>query len=530
MAWFNEQPLLTLFLVITVGYFIGQIRIKNFSLESSAILFIALLAGSQGIHLPPLFKTLGLIFFIYAIGLQAGPRFFSLFRKEGMKLNLAALGIVTVGALVTILLISLFHIAPEIGIGLFAGALTSTPGLAAAQEATGSGMTSIGYGIAYPFGVIGVILFIKLLPLLFKTSYQEEAQKEQAEQSGLKRNELCFQHNRVENPAIFNKTLKEIHFRSITHCVISRIQRGNELLIPRSDTVLKEGDIVRVVGREEDLRKATLLVGAVTSVPLVESGIVASRFVVTNKQIIGKTLRQLSFSSYYNANITRIHRGGVEFPALPDQKLEWGDRVTVVGEEPVMNELKNYFGDNIRALEEGNIYSILLGMALGILIGLIPVSIGNLVSIKMGLSGGILLSGLILSNAGKTGSIIWRMPSHIISFIREIGLVLFLAVVGCEAGEHIREILNPSGLLLLLSGALITLVPMILFTILNTFYLRLNLNAFGGLITGGMTSTPGLATLTSSTDSATPTTIYATVYPIAMLGMIIWSKLMAFIL
>ena len=238
-------------------------------------------------------------------------------------------------------------------------------------------------------------------------------------------------------------------------------------------------------------------------------------------------MKEIALNSYYNATLTRIRRSGLEFPAMPEHKLEWGDRVTVVGEKEVMPAIKNYFGDDLKALEEGSIYSVILGMVVGILIGMVPVSIGHTFSIKMGMTGGILLSGLILSNLGKTGPIIWRAPGPIINFVRELGLVFFLAVVGVKAGETFASTIQSNGFTLLLGGALITLIPMIALLIINKLFLKIDYLRFSGIITGGMTSTPGLAAATSLSDSNLPMISYATVYPIAMISMVIWAKILA---
>ncbi len=519
ITFLGKQQVFTLFLIISIGYLIGRINIKGFSLESSAILFVAILAGHFGLKVPSHFKTIGLLFFIYSIGLQAGPKFLTFFKKDGLLLNMLAFSIVTIGAITTAITILFFHIKPETAIGLFAGALTSTPGLAAAQEATNSGLTSVGYGIAYPFGVIGVILFVKILPKILGKYQPAKNQKEG--------NPILFQHNEVKNPAIFGKTLRELKFRTVTGCVISRIMRGNNIFIPKPETRLLENDIVRVVGTKENLENATNILGAISDKKIPQENLTVKKFVITNKEIIGKTVKEIALNSYFNATLTRIRRSGLEFPAMLEHKLEWGDRVTVVGEKEVMPALKNYFGDDLKALEEGSIYSVILGMVVGILIGMVPVSIGHTFSIKMGMTGGILLSGLVLSNLGKTGPIIWRAPGPIINFVRELGLVFFLAVVGVKAGETFASTIQSNGIILLLGGALITLIPMVTFLIINKLFLKIDYLRFSGIITGGMTSTPGLAAATSLSDSNLPMISYATVYPIAMISMVIWAKILA---
>jgi putative transport protein len=251
--------------------------------------------------------------------------------------------------------------------------------------------------------------------------------------------------------------------------------------------------------------------------------------VVTNRQLVGKKIKDLKIRMRYEANITRVGRFGVELPATPDLELQWGDRVSIVTENRFMNDLKSYFGDDIKKVNEGNVFSIILGIMSGILIGLVPVSIGKLFSIKLGLTGGILLAGLILSNRGNLGPIVWRVPFNIINFLREWGLIFFLAAVGTQAGENFFGVIRENGFLIVFWAAVITMVPMFIVVFLSLKKYRLNLFQLFGLIPGSMTSTPGFATATTITDSPTPAAIYATVYPAAMISMIIWAKILVLI-
>lgn len=521
--FFNQNQIFALFTIISVGFLIGRIKIKNFSLDSSAILFVALYAGHLGVKVPYPFKTLGLLFFVYSIGLQAGPKFFSFFGKNGRSLNFLAFFIVSIGALTAILLSYLFHLKGDTVAGLFAGALTSTPGLAAAEEATGSKLTSIAYGISYPFGVIGVIIFLKIAGAISHTEKEDKAEKQKEEFP-------IFQHNIVKNPAIFGKSLRELRFRTITNCVISRIMRGNSVFIPKPETKLEENDILRVVGKKEDLKNADYLLGGKTDKTIPSTNIGVKKFVITNREIVGKTVGEIALNSYFHATLTRINRGGIEFPAMLNHKLEWGDRVTVAGEKDSWDSLKKLFGDDLKALEEGSIYSVILGMVIGIMAGMIPFSLGNIFSIKMGITGGVLLSGLILSNIGKTGPIIWRAPSPIVNFVRELGLVLFLAEVGTQAGENFASVIQSNGTTLLIAGSIITITPMIATYLINKIFFKLNFLKLSGVITGGMTSTPGLATVSSSFTSDLPVITYAAVYPVAMISVMLWAKIIAFLL
>lgn len=520
----NSQPLLALLLIISLGYVIGRITVKGFSLDSSAILFVALLAGHLGIILPELFKTLGLALFIYAIGLQAGPSFFRLFRRDGMKMNLLAIAIVAVGALATFLAARLLKLDAALASGIFTGALTSTPGLAAAQEATGSSLTSIGYGVAYPFGVVLVILFIKLLPRLLRVDPRQEARCEEQANVG---EALLTQQVEVTNPALDGKTLAKIDFQAVSGATISRLLRDGRVTIPHGSTPLRVNDIVRVVGTARALGTAELLLGRRSAVDFPAADVTVGQFVATNQRLVGQSIAAIDLAARHNATVTRIHRNDIELPARAQQKLEWGDRVTVVGERAAMPALRELFGDDLKQVHAGNIYAIILGIAFGILLGMIPVSIGRVIHFKMGLSGGVLLAGLILGNRSRTGFIVWRAPAAIVNFLRETGLVFFLAVVGCESGRQLLEVLGRHGIGLILATVLVALAPMALVTLIAHRLLGIGLLPLAGLLAGGMTSTPGLGTAASFSDSPTPMMIYASVYPIAMIGMILFVRLLA---
>lgn len=528
VEFLNAQPLLLLSVIVSMGYLLGQVRIKGFALESSAILFVALAAGHYGLLVPDIFKILGLALFIYSIGLQAGPKVSILFQKEGMGLNILAFLVVSTGAVLTVIGILAFGFGKEMSIGIFAGALTSTPGLASAYEATQSSATSIGYGLAYPVGVIGVILFIKLLPVVLKKDIKSEEKNEQ-EKLQQELVPVINQLIEISNPNVLDKALYSLKFTKITGCVISRLVRNGAVEVPQGDTVLQQGDIVRVVGNPENIDSAVLLLGRVSDQKIPEGKLDMERFVVTNKKRVGKEIRELKMRMKYEAYITRVGRSGIEIPARPGMKIEFGDRVSIVAERRWMEELKEFFGDDIKKADEGNVFAIILGITLGILIGMVPVTIGNFLSFKMGLTGGILLAGLFLSNRGRLGPIVWRVPFNVINFIRELGLIFFLSAVGTRAGEHLIEVIRSNGLAMLAWSAVIMLLPMLLVLVLSVKIQRLNIFQLFGLVPGGMTSTPGFAAATTITESQTPAAVYAAVYPVAMLSMIIWSKILAFI-
>ncbi len=529
IEYLNNNPLLGTLLIISIGYFLGNLKIRGISFGSSAILFVGIYAGLKGVHLPPILKILGLSFFIYSIGLQAGPKLRSMFNSENLKLEFAAFLIVMFGAVLTIFSVVALNLDKNIAIGIFAGALTSTPGLAAAYEATGSNLTSIGYGVAYPFGVIGVILFLKIVQLIYSEKIRESEEVEKKEEA-LKKSSITYKQILVKNPSVLKKPLKDLKIIESFNCVVSRVIKNERVIIPTKDTYFDKGDVVRVVGALENIERVAIFLGELIEYDIPESDLTVMRFVITNKKIIGKTIRELRLKCSFNANITRITRAGFDIPARGDLKFEWGDRVTVVGEKNSKDYFRTLFGDDVKKVNEANVFSIILGLTLGILIGMVPVSFGSVFSFKLGITGGVLISSLLLSNIGKLGPVLWRAPSNIITFIRELGLIFFLTSVGCSAGDKIVDVLKAQGIGILLWGAVITLLPMALVFYLSLVFFKIDIVKVLGLIPAGMTSTPGFAIATSITESETPSTIYATVYPIAMLSMIIFAKILAVVL
>lgn len=525
IAYLHTHQIVLLFLIISVGYLLGQIKIWGFSLGSTAILFAAMFFGHHGFTLSHDFLVLGLILFIYAIGLNAGPAIFNISKKQGLLLYGLVCFLLTTGAILTYLASKIWQLDINLAIGIFSGAMTSTPGLAAAQEASNSPLTSTGYGLAYPIGVIGVVMFIKLLPGLLRVDLKkEEAELRDSELAA--KEEVIRRGLLITNETLDGKTLAELNFSKTTGTVISRILRDGELLVPGAEVVLRLNDYICLVGEKSKVKAAIPFLGKQTTRKLPEAQNFGSKnFMVTNKEIVGQSIAGLNLSAYYQLNITRIRRGGMEFTAEPQQRLRWGDRVRVAGEVSQMETVRKLFGDEMKKLEAGNIYSIIIGILFGVAIGLIPFSVGG-VSLKLGVTGGVLLSGLFLSNRGKVGPVIWMVPAAIKDFMRELGLTLFLAVVGVNAGPKIWMTIDQQGAKLLLISVIIVLLPMLLTAALARMRYKMLLTELFGLLSGGMTSTPGLAAGTSMTESQRPLVLYATVYPFAMILMMVLIKIL----
>jgi len=434
--------------------------------------------------------------------------------------------VITTGAGVTLLMAWIYEIDFKMATGLFTGALTSTSGLAAAIESTQSPLASIGFGIAYPFGVIGVILFARLSPRIYRVNIKEEERKFEAELQS-DHPQLISRNFIVENPNIFGKTLHELDLRGLTHTNISRVVKKGEIVRAEADTTLEQWDMLRAVGTESNLARLTYLVGRETKeeIPLRGKNTVRS-FLVTNKDVINKSLQQLGLLQNYNATVTTIRRSGIDLTPRATSKLRFGDKLTITLPEDNTGRVGAVLGDSRKKMDELNFLPIALGILIGILLGEVSVPLFGNVTFKLGLTGGVLVSALVLSKIGKTGSIVWNISGTVNMFLRKLGLIMFLSVVGTHAGEHLVETIQANGIRYFVAGITITLVPMILSITLGYYVLKMNFLSLIGSLTGSMTSTPALSAVEPMTDTNAPQIAYATVYPFALVLLIIVSQLL----
>ncbi len=515
-----------LFVIVALGFMLGRMKIKGLSLDVSAVIFIALAFGHYGVVIPKELGTFGLVLFIFTIGIQAGPGFFQSFKSKGKALIIIAVLTIATAALTAIVCKYAFDIDTAKIVGLMAGALTSTPGLAAAIDSTGSADASIAYGFAYPFGVIGVILFVKLLPKMLKIDMQREAKRIEKEQKDafpeVKRAIFC-----VSQPWVYGKSLIELKVRAVTGAVITRVRSGEDIQIPKADTVLLEGDYVQAVGTDEALNALSAMVGAREEgeLPLL-SGQVVESLLVTRKDVINKRLVELDLQQSYGCTVSRIRRSGIVISPSPELTLKYGDKVVVVGDKTGVDALARYFGNDQKKLSDTDFFPIAMGIVLGVLFGQISISLPGF-EFSPGLTGGVLIMALILSAKGKTGPIIWTMSGPANQLLRQLGLLLFLAEVGTSAGVGLVATFQQSGILLFIVGAIITILPMIVATVVGRWIFKINMLDMLGTLTGSMTSTPGLAAADSMADSNVPSIAYATVYPIAMVVLIVAIQLIA---
>lgn len=518
-----------LFVIVALGFMLGRIKIFGLSLDVSAVIFVALFFGHFGIVIPKDFQYLGLVLFIFTIGIQAGPGFFESFKKEGRQLALFATILIGVAGLITVAVVTLFDIDKNIAIGLLTGSLTSTPGLAAAIDYTNSPLASIGYGVGYPFGVIGVILFIRFLPKILGVSLKK-SEDDYTQSVKEEFPEVMPRNFVVKNENIIGKSIGELRIRFMTKAVVSRVVHDGVAVTPTPKTVLMKGDLIKAVGTAEALKNVELLVGQTTNIEIpLDPKYDVQSVLVTNKEVVNKTIGQLNLLNTYNATITRIRRSGINISPSPNSKLQFGDKLIIASSKESMQIVRNIFGNDQKKLSDTDILPVALGIILGVLVGKINIVLGNF-SFSFGLTGGVLILALVLSRIGKTGPIVWTMTGAANQLLRQFGLLLFLAAVGADAGAEIVKTFENQGISLFLYGAAITILPMVIASMAGRWVFKMNLLSLFGAISGSMTSTPGLAAADSMTETNAHSIAYATVYPVAMVLLIVVVQLISLFL
>jgi len=513
-----------LFFIIAMGILVGRIPLWKFKLGGSGVLLVGLIFGHFGFLIPKDIQTIGVVLFVYSVGLKAGPYILkSLQKSKGHFFLIATLIVSTAGGL-GLFLHHVFGISSELITGIYAGALTSTPALAAAMETVGNSTPSVGYGLAYPLGIIGVILMVQLLPIIFRVNLKEEEQRYKKSLNIATIERRTF---KVTNPNITKSSIAESLSDQHHQFRIVRVQRGKKIFTPHSDFVLKLNDIVLVVGKAVTMGELKVLLGESVNVTVPESDGAASNWIsVSSKSFIGKKLGQMEISSLYGIIITRVRRGGVEFMPNTNFVFEAGDEIRVSGEPKDLRLFTNVLEQDPESVHDTDILTLMIGLVFGIVLGLIKIPVSDQLSVGLGIAGGPLIAGLILGHFGRFGSLSGRVPKAAQMILGDLGLYLFLAVAGCFAGEHFVEILKQNGPILILAGFLITLVPIIVTAFIARYLFRMNTLIILGMLCGGMTSTPALGVLASNTKSDIPALAYTGIYPIA----VVFTTLMAQIL
>ncbi len=551
MEWINDlifgsgvaHAIFVLALVISSGILLGKIKVFGVSLGITWILFVGIFLGHLGLgideHILHFIKEFGLILFIYSIGMQVGPSFFSSFKQGGITLNLLASSVVFLGVITTYAIHVVTGLPISTMVGILSGAVTNTPGLGAAQQTyfdvTGSQDPSIamGYAVAYPLGVVGIILSLILFKSLFRINFTRENEAI-SRTNASKMTEAQMFSLQVHNPAVFGKTIHEIKSLMDKEFVISRVLHNDSgiLTVPLPHTVLNENDKILVVTNLQNIELIEALIGQKIDMDRnewnkLDNQLISRRINVTKAGINGKSIGQLRLRNLYGVNITRVNRAGVDLVADPRLQLQLGDRVTVVGSEASIANVEKFLGNSLKRLREPNLISIFIGIALGVLIGSIPFMFPGIPQpVKLGLAGGPLIVAILISKFGPKYGLVTYTTMSANLMLREIGIALFLACVGLSAGEGFVETVVNGGYKWIAYGAIITVVPLLIVGTIGRKVYKINYFTLMGLIAGSMTDPPALSYANATAGNDFPAVSYATVYPLTMFLRVITAQLM----
>ena len=532
-------------LVAAIGLALGSFKVRGLGLGIAGVLFAGIAFGHFGIHVDDrtreFARELGLVFFVYSIGLQVGPGFFASLRRHGLRLNLLAAAVVLLGIASALVLHFAGGVAPAAVVGVLSGATTNTPSLAAAQQAlkqsisddralvAAAKLPGLGYAVSYPFGVLGIILVMLGVRSAFRIVLKSEAD-ELERSSAAEAPPLARANLEVANPNLVGMALEKVPLLAGSGLVVSRIWHEGTLQVPRPETRLQLGDVLLAVGRREDLDALRIIVGRESTLDLrsLPSAITTRRLIVTRTAATGKTLGELNFPRRLGVQITRVSRAEVEMSAHAGFELQYGDTVLAVGEPAEIRKVGDELGDSPKTLNYPHLVPMFVGIALGVVAGSIPFSLpGVPAPVRLGLAGGPLVVAILLARLGRMGPLVWYMPISANYALRETGIVLFLAAVGLGAGDvFVETLVHGDGLYWMACGAGITIVPILSVALFARAVLKLNYLTLCGLLAGSMTDPPALSFASSVTGSEAPSLAYATVYPLTMILRVLSTQLL----
>ena len=542
-----ELTVSVLALVAVVGLWLGNIKIRGVGFGIGGVLFGGIFVGHFADQLGwvlsadmlHFIQEFGLILFVYTIGIQVGPGFFASLRVSGLRLNLFAFGIVVMGGLVTAILHKLFAIPLPVVLGIFSGAVTNTPALGAGQQilrdlgipADVVDQMGMSYAMAYPFGICGILLSMWLVRVLFRVNVEQEAKEHE---STLTNGHALIKtiNIRVENPNLNNMAIQDVPILNSATIICSRLKRDETLMVPSPDTLIQHGDLLHLVGQPADLNNARLVIGQEVDTSLSTRGtdMRVERVVVTNEKVLGKKIRDLQVKERYDVVISRLNRAGVELVASQDASLQFGDILNLVGRPSSIDAVADMVGNAQQKLQQVQMLPVFIGVGLGVMLGSIPLYVpGFPVALKLGLAGGPLIMALILGRIGSIGKLYWFMPPSANLALRELGIVLFLAVVGLKSGgDFVDTLVNGEGMSWVGYGIFITAIPLITVGLLARMFAKMNYLTLCGMLAGSMTDPPALAFANNlHATSGAAALSYATVYPLVMFLRIITPQLLA---
>ena len=550
MNWLQEafleptmvQAVIIISLVSALGLYLGRIKIFGISLGITFVFFAGILAGHLGIVVNKdmlyFAQSFGLILFVYALGLQVGPGFFSSLKKGGVAMNMMGLGVILLGLIMTVGLHWVTGVSLSNMVGLLCGAVTNTPALGAAQQAllqidpaNTKGVTdmALACAVAYPLGVVGVILAIIILRALFADKKQKDL-KEQRDTT------TYVAEFHVSNPAIYEKSIKDVMKLTDKHFVISRVWRNGKVSIPTSETLLHEHDHLLIISVKSDVENIKVLFGEQENVDwnkadidwnAIDSQLISRRIAVTRNRVNGVKLGSLRLRNLYGINITRVNRAGIDLLASPDLRLQIGDRLTIVGEANSVNTVGKILGDEIKRLNNPNLLAVFIGISLGMLLGALPITLpGMSTPVKLGIAGGPIIVGILMGAFGPRFHLTTYTTMSANLMLRQLGIMIYLAGLGIDSGVHFFEtVFRAEGLLWIGLGFLLTIVPVLIVGFIASQFFKLDYAHNVGMLCGSMANPMALSYANTTVDGDEPSVSYATVYPLSMFIRVISAQL-----
>lgn len=550
MNWLQEafleptmvQAVIIISLVSALGLYLGRIKIFGISLGITFVFFAGIFAGHLGIVVNKdmlyFAQSFGLILFVYALGLQVGPGFFSSLKKGGVAMNMMGLGVILLGLIMTVGLHWVTGVSLSNMVGLLCGAVTNTPALGAAQQAllqidpaNTKGVTdmALACAVAYPLGVVGVILAIIILRALFADKKQKDL-KEQRDTT------TYVAEFHVSNPAIYEKSIKDVMKLTDKHFVISRVWRNGKVSIPTSETLLHEHDHLLIISVKSDVENIKVLFGEQENVDwnkadidwnAIDSQLISRRIAVTRNRVNGVKLGSLRLRNLYGINITRVNRAGIDLLASPDLRLQIGDRLTIVGEANSVNTVGKILGDEIKRLNNPNLLAVFIGISLGMLFGALPITLpGMSTPVKLGIAGGPIIVGILMGAFGPRFHLTTYTTMSANLMLRQLGIIIYLAGLGIDSGVHFFEtVFRAEGLLWIGLGFLLTIVPVLIVGFIASQFFKLDYAHNVGMLCGSMANPMALSYANTTVDGDEPSVSYATVYPLSMFIRVISAQL-----
>ena len=550
MNWLQEafleptmvQAVIIISLVSALGLYLGRIKIFGISLGITFVFFAGILAGHLGIVVNKdmlyFAQSFGLILFVYALGLQVGPGFFSSLKKGGVAMNMMGLGVILLGLIMTVGLHWVTGVSLSNMVGLLCGAVTNTPALGAAQQAllqidpaNTKGVTdmALACAVAYPLGVVGVILAIIILRALFADKKQKDL-KEQRDTT------TYVAEFHVSNPAIYEKSIKDVMKLTDKHFVISRVWRNGKVSIPTSETLLHEHDHLLIISVKSDVENIKVLFGEQENVDwnkadidwnAIDSQLISRRIAVTRNRVNGVKLGSLRLRNLYGINITRVNRAGIDLLASPDLRLQIGDRLTIVGEANSVNTVGKILGDEIKRLNNPNLLAVFIGISLGMLLGALPITLpGMSTPVKLGIAGGPIIVGILMGAFGPRFHLTTYTTMSANLMLRQLGIIIYLAGLGIDSGVHFfGTVFRAEGLLWIGLGFLLTIVPVLIVGFIASQFFKLDYAHNVGMLCGSMANPMALSYANTTVDGDEPSVSYATVYPLSMFIRVISAQL-----